>query len=78
MAVGAGVQLGLNVMLFADIGKYYLPSSYFEGFKVLVHHPEDYPAVKEKGFAVGPGTETFIAVDAQGVKLTFFESFTYK
>ena len=26
--------MGLSVMLYANIGKYFLPSAYFEGFKV--------------------------------------------
>jgi len=59
--------MGLSVMLFADKEKYFMPSAFFEGFKVLVHHPEDFPSVKEDGFVVAPGTENFVAVDAFGI-----------
>ena len=63
-SMGAGDKMGVTVMLFADTPQYFMTSAFFEGWKVLVHHPEDFPAVKEKGFAVSPGTETFVAVDA--------------
>ena len=60
------MELGLTVMLFADKRKYFMTSAFFEGFKVLVHHPEDFPEVKDKGFVVGPGQEMFVSVDAHG------------
>jgi len=62
--------MGLSVMLFADTKRYFMPSAFFEGFKVLVHHPNDFPSIKEDGFAVAPGTETFVAVDAFGEDMT--------
>ncbi len=67
---GAGKFMGLSVMLFANKGKYFLPSAFFEGFKVLVHHPSEFPYVKDKGFVVAPGTEMFVAVDAYDVYST--------
>ncbi len=82
-------MMGLTVMLFADVDKYYQTSAFFEGFKVsssqadfchvrvfqfkeisfqvLVHHPEDFPYVRDKGFVVPPGSELFTAVNAFGI-----------
>ena len=33
---------------------------------MLIHHPSEFPYVKDKGFVVAPGTEMFVAVDAYG------------
>jgi hypothetical protein len=63
---GAGVGMGLDVMLFANVDKYFMTSSFFEGFKVMVHHPEDFPEVKEKGMVLGPGQEMFGGISAIG------------
>ena len=63
---GAGDSMGLTVMLFADKSKYYLTSAFYEGFKVMIHHPEEFPEVREKGFVLAPGSEMFVAVDARG------------
>lgn len=53
-------------MLYADLDKYFLTSAFFEGFKILVHHPEVFPEVRDKGFVLGPGQELFAAVNAHG------------
>ncbi|EFX85936.1 hypothetical protein DAPPUDRAFT_98455 [Daphnia pulex] len=50
-AHGEGVQMGLTVLLDAQIDDYALTSSFFHGFKVLIHHPEDQPDPSTKGFA---------------------------
>lgn len=63
---GAGSKMGLTVMLFADLEKYFLTSAFFEGFKVLVHHPEEFPNVRDRGFVLGPGKEMFAQVKATG------------
>jgi hypothetical protein len=63
---GAGVSMGLDVMLYAEIDKYFMTSAFFEGFKVLIHRPDEFPLVRDKGFALGPGQEMFVAVDAFG------------
>jgi hypothetical protein len=36
----------------------------------MVHHPEDFPMVRDRGFVIGPGQEVFIAVDATDVYST--------
>lgn len=76
-ASGAGVQLGLTVMLFANKNKYFLTSAFYEGFKLLVHHPEDFAEVREKGFVVGPGQEMFVSLGAQGDELCTFDCLVY-
>ncbi|XP_046454006.1 pickpocket protein 28-like isoform X2 [Daphnia pulex] len=66
-AHGEGVQMGLTVLLDAQIDDYALTSSFFHGFKVLIHHPEDQPDPSTKGFAVSPGSEVFIGVSASSI-----------
>lgn len=41
-----------------------MPTDSFKGLRVLVHDPEEFPAVGERGFIVGPGMETQVAVTA--------------
>ena len=35
--------------------------------QVLVHHPEDFPLVRDRGFVIGPGQEVFVGVDGADV-----------
>lgn len=56
-------------MLFADKNRYFLTSAFYEGFKILIHHPEDFASVRDRGFVVPPGVEMFVAVDAMGLKV---------
>ena len=39
-------------------------------FKVLVHHPEDFPLVRDRGFVIGAGQEVFVGVDGSDVYST--------
>ncbi|XP_059489263.1 pickpocket protein 28-like [Neocloeon triangulifer] len=57
-----GVSAGLTLLLDVQMEEYFLPRSGSVGFKVLLHSPTDVPAVKEFGFAVSPGAESFISV----------------
>ncbi|XP_059352662.1 pickpocket protein 28-like [Daphnia carinata] len=66
-AYGEGVQMGLTVLLDAQIDDYALTSSFFHGFKVLIHHPEDQPDPSTKGFAVSPGNEVYVGVTASSI-----------
>ena len=27
--------------------------------QVMIHHPQDFPLVRDRGFVIGPGQETF-------------------
>ena len=38
------------------------------GLKILIHHHETPPMVEELGFAVEPGTSTFVAVGKEKVR----------
>ncbi len=71
VSYGAGKSMGLSLMLYADYEKYFMTSAFFEGFKVLVHNPDEFPQVKQKGFVIGPGKEMFAAVDAFGTLKSF-------
>lgn len=68
--IGAGNELGLSVMVDNQIEKYFLTSGSFVGSKVLVHHPEDFPLVRDRGFVIGPGQEVFVGVDGADVYST--------
>ena len=61
----ANTQLGLTILLDPDIENYWVSENNFVGFRVLVHHPYEYPEVRGKGFAIGKGKEAFLAVSGQ-------------
>ena len=71
----ANTQLGLTILLDPDwdpnpdesgyFNGYWVKENNFVGFRVLVHHPHEYPDVRGKGFAIGQGKEAFLAVSAQ-------------
>jgi acid-sensing ion channel, other len=50
------------VLLNADIENYSITNGKFDGFKVKVHSPDEFPNVADTGFVIGPGFETFVAV----------------
>ncbi|CAG7826654.1 unnamed protein product [Allacma fusca] len=62
-ALGAGRSRGLTLML-DTLRCDTVPTDSFKGLRVLVHDPEEFPAVGERGFIVGPGMETQVAVTA--------------
>ena len=35
-----------------------------------MHHPEDFPLVRDRGFVIGPGQEVFVGVDGADVYST--------
>ena len=39
--------------------------NYFSGLRMLVHHPQEFPKVYQKGFPVTTGMETFVGVTAE-------------
>ena len=59
---GNGYRMGLAVILNADINDYSVTNGKFDGFKVLVHSPDEFPNVADRGFVIGPGFETFVGV----------------
>lgn len=36
----------------------------------MVHHPDDFPLVRDRGFVIGPGQEIFVGVDGTDVYST--------
>ncbi|KAK2717807.1 hypothetical protein QYM36_006566, partial [Artemia franciscana] len=69
LRTSGGTYLGLTILLDAKLDDYLIPSSYFSGFKMLVHDPREFPEPGYSGFAVEPGTETFV-----GLKLTVIKN----
>uniref|UniRef100_A0A0P5S1Q7 Sodium channel protein Nach n=1 Tax=Daphnia magna TaxID=35525 RepID=A0A0P5S1Q7_9CRUS len=61
---GNGYRMGLTLVLDADLDDCSVTSGKFDGFKVLLHSPEEFPDVSLRGFVIGLGTETFVAVKA--------------
>lgn len=59
---GNGYRMGLNLVIDANVDDYSVTTGKFDGFKILVHAPEEFPDVADRGFVIGPGTETFVAV----------------
>ena len=70
----AGAKFGLNLLLNIEQDQYFGLVTKQAGLKVLIHHPQTPPMVDELGFAVAPGTSTFVAVQKRIVRkdLRFF------
>lgn len=64
----AGSNFGLSLSLNVQQQQYYGVMSYSAGLKILIHHQGTPPMVSQLGFAVGPGTSTFAAVQKQRVR----------
>ncbi|KAF0289288.1 Pickpocket protein 28 [Amphibalanus amphitrite] len=62
---GAGDTNGLTVMIDARRYEYFMSNFLSVGFKLLVHGSHDEPEVGERGMAVPPGQEIFVAVGAE-------------
>ena len=60
-AVGAGRSRGLTLML-DTLRCDTVPTDSFKGLRVFVHDPDEFPAVGERGFIVGPGMENQVTV----------------
>ncbi|KAI9552640.1 putative amiloride-sensitive sodium channel [Daphnia sinensis] len=56
------IPYGTCLKLDANIEDYSVTNGKFDGFKVLVHTSEEFPDVADRGFVVGPGSETFVGV----------------
>jgi len=63
----AGAKFGLRLLLSIEQDEYSGLVTRQAGLKVLIHHPQTPPIVEELGFAVGPGTSTFVAIQKQVV-----------
>ncbi|XP_046452018.1 pickpocket protein 28-like [Daphnia pulex] len=59
---GNGYRMGLNLVIDANVEDYSVTTGKFDGFKVLVHGPEEFPDISDRAFVLGPGTETFVAI----------------
>lgn len=60
--VGTGSELGLNIVLNANVKEYYCSSMNSYGFKVLLHNPVESPKISNFGMLVAPGQETHVVV----------------
>lgn len=58
---GPGNELGLSLILNADIDDYFCSSTHSFGFKVLLHSPNDLPRVAHYGIAIPTEFESRIA-----------------
>lgn len=61
-AAGTGSELGLTLLLNADINEYYCSSTNSYGFKVLVHSPNDLPNIANYGTSVANGFESQLII----------------
>jgi hypothetical protein len=55
-----------EISTYSLFPRYFLTSGYFEGFKIYVHNPSDFPEVHSKGFLLAPGTAMYASVGATG------------
>ena len=63
-----GEDSGLKLELNTQQDQYYGQESTIAGFKIHIHGQNEPPLVKENGFAVMPGTCTFVAVTKTKVR----------
>lgn len=59
---GAGSNMGLTLMLDADVSNYYCSSTSSSGFKILLHSPAETPKMSNFAFSVATGQETKIVI----------------
>lgn len=59
---GPGSNMGLTLVLNADVDNYYCSSTSSSGFKVLLHSPIEIPKMANFGFFVSPGLETKVVI----------------
>lgn len=61
-AIGTGSELGLTLVLNADINEYYCSSTNSYGFKVRIHSPNETPKMAHYGISVANGFESNMVV----------------
>ena len=66
-SIAPGKSMGLSVMLNVKEEEYYCSATESVGFKTLLHMPMTMPELLEYGFAVRPGSETFISVVPEAI-----------
>lgn len=59
---GPGSNMGLSLILNADVANYYCSTTSSSGFKVLLHSPIETPKMANFAFFVSPGLETKIVI----------------
>lgn len=57
-----GSDMGLTLILDAEVENYYCSSTSSSGFKVLLHSPIEIPRIADFGFFVTPGRETKVVI----------------
>lgn len=60
--VGSGNEVGLSLILKADIHDYFCSSTRSYGFKILLHSPNDLPKVAHYGIAIPTNYESRISI----------------
>lgn len=60
--VGSGNELGLTLIMKSDIQDYFCSATKSNGFKILLHSPNDLPKVAHYGVAIPNGFETRIGI----------------
>ena len=65
-----GIYYGLTLHLSPQQDLYYGFQAAIAGFKVHIHNQGEPPLIRENGFAVMPGTSTFVAVTIKQVRST--------
>ena len=67
-SVAPGLHMGLTVLLDVQEDEYYFTGPQSVGFKALMHPATEIPELVEFGFALQPGTESFVAVDPEMIQ----------
>ena len=60
-----GQNSGLRIILNLDKDEYYCSGTRSTGFKGLLHMPSTAPELREYGFGILPGMETFMPMQAK-------------
>lgn len=60
--IDSGNEMGLSLILNADVHDYYCSSTRSYGFKVLLHNPNDLPRVAYYGVAIPVGYESRLVI----------------
>ncbi|XP_073977281.1 pickpocket protein 28-like isoform X2 [Rhodnius prolixus] len=69
-AKGPGSQLGLSIVVNAELEEYYCSTDNSQGFKVMINNPLETPKVSSFALSVEPGKETKIVLTPKVITAT--------
>lgn len=69
---GSGYGLSLRLIVQSDEYMLIPTQEHSVGWKILIHDQEELPLVGDYGFALSPGTHTFVALMKRKVRTSFF------